>query len=434
VTNNPITIFAVGSRGDVEPYVALGLALRATDHRVRVATHPSFQELVTGNGLEFAPLERYPKRLLEGELLAAWERPRRVPATVIRDVRKIMEKVLDPFWDGFLEDCWQAGAGSGALLYSTLGFPAHDIGKCLGVPACPAFTTPATRTRGFPHPLFVTSRGARPSLVNYLSYPAAEALLWQAARSKLSAWRRRRLGLPRASVIPTTYREIKRDGRPVLYGFSSAIVPKPGEWAPQCHVTGYWFLEPLESWRPPTALGAFLGAGPPPIVMTFGSLKPKDGDARIRSVAEAIARAGKRTVLITTWGEVDAEGLPGEVFAVSEAPYSWLLPRACAVVHHGGAGTTAAAVRAGVPSVTTPFFGDQFFWAWRLAEAGLSPEPLTPERMAAGSLDAAIGAVLDDGPYRERSRAAAAAVGEERGAKCAAEVMDRYMAACPTAA
>ncbi|OWY59323.1 UDP-glucose--sterol glucosyltransferase, partial [cyanobacterium TDX16] len=167
------------------------------------------------------------------------------------------------------------------------------------------------------------------------------------------------IGLPKRSW--RTDDLIRADGSPVpvLYSYSPSVVPPPADYPASVAVTGYWFLDDAQDWQPPADLLAFLDAGAPPVYVGFGSMAGTDAAAKTRLVIAALQQSGQRGVLASGWGGLQASDLPESVFLLEQAPHDWLFPRMATVVHHGGAGTTAAGLRAGKPSVICPFIADQ---------------------------------------------------------------------------
>jgi sterol 3beta-glucosyltransferase len=236
---------------------------------------------------------------------------------------------------------------------------------------------------------------------------------------------RRTLNLPRLK----SYDMLKMaDGSdiPVLHGHSEAVLPRPDDWPQTAHVTGYWFLDVDVDWTPPAELAAFLGADPPPVYVGFGSMSGRDPERLARTVVEALQIAGLRGIIATGWGGLKAGDLPDTIFAIDEAPHAWLFPRMAAVVHHGGAGTTAAGLRAGKPTIVVPFFADQPFWGSRVHGIGAGPKPIPRRRLTAQSLAAA----MREATGSQDMIAAASQIGErirsEDGVANAVSLIERY--------
>lgn len=222
--------------------------------------------------------------------------------------------------------------------------------------------------------------------------------------------------------------ELELRGRPVLrlYPYSPAVIPTPADWDANSIATGYWFLEQTDEWTPDPALLRFLAAGPAPVYVGFGSMPAEDATAKTRVVLEALAEAGLRGVLATGWGGLSAAEVPDSVFTLDAAPHDWLFTRMAAVVHHGGAGTTGAGLRAGVPTVICPFFGDQPFWGRRVAALGVGPAPIAQKKLTAERLAAALRSATGDPEIRSRAAALSATIRREDGIGRAIEAIEAY--------
>jgi UDP:flavonoid glycosyltransferase YjiC (YdhE family) len=193
-------------------------------------------------------------------------------------------------------------------------------------------------------------------------------------------------------------------------------------------MTGYWFLDRPQGWQPPAALVDFLQAGPPPVVVGFGSITVRDPEETTVLVLSALRAARQRGLLLTGWGGLSQADLPDDVFKLEAVPHDWLFPRAAAVVHHGGAGTTAAALRAGVPSIVVPNFMDQPFWAQRVVALGAGPRPIPRNRLNAARLSAALRAAVEDESFRARAAAVGRRLRAEDGVGRAVEAFERHPA------
>ena len=212
----------------------------------------------------------------------------------------------------------------------------------------------------------------------------------------------------------------------MLNGFSEHVVPRPADWGPNVHVTGYWFPEE-EGWLPPEDLCRFIDAGSPPVFIGFGSMPVRKPEETTALLLEAIARSGVRAVLHRGWAGVGGEAPPESVFQIDYAPYGWLFPRMAAIVHHGGSGTTAAALHAGVPSIVVPFLFDQFYWGRRVADLGVGPRPIPFKQLTAEGLAEAMRVATTDPAMRERATALGAKIGAEDGLRAAVDVIHRVL-------
>lgn len=407
-----VAVLAVGSRGDVQPHVALAAGLARAGHEVTVATHVPFAALVAAQGLGFAELTANPRELIETEAAQAWIASRN-PLTFFRTLGELAR----PLALRLADDILAASGSADAIVGSSLAQAGFHVAEARGVPFVNAALQPLSPTRDFPSLLTpalgrLGPRGRRAT--HRLSALAFELPF----RSAVNDWRRTALGLAPLRELDF-YGRLEREHAPVLYGFSEVVVPKPADWGGWLHVCGYWFLPADPAWRPDAALAAFLAAGPPPVYVGFGSMRPRDPRAVSEVVARALRRAGVRGIVGTGWGGLDQGGLDvggdGDVLAVGDVPHDWLFPRCAAVVTHGGAGSTATALRAGVPSFAVPFFADQHFWGARAARLGVGPDPLPVRRLEAGALAARIRAAVAAPHLRARAAEVGRALGREDG-------------------
>lgn len=410
-----ITILTLGTRGDVQPYVALGQGLRNAGYAVTVVTAEQFGDFITGHELEFSPIDRRFLEMMDTSTgRATFEGGDRLK--VIRMAMPIMRRVL--------QDTWQGAQGADAVIYHQKILGGYHIAEKLGIPAVMAMPLPIYPTRSFANPLVSPNI---PRAFNQVSY-AINSGGKIPFMGMVNEWRKEFLDMPPRSRFASEER--LPDGRPlpVLHAYSPAVVPVPDDWPPHVTATGYWFLNDALSWKPPHDLAAFLEAGAPPIYIGFGSMVSADPAGKMAAVVEALRLTGQRGIVASGWAGLHATGLPNTIYLLDEAPHQWLFPRVAAVVHHGGAGTTAAGLRAGRPSVIAPFFGDQPFWGRRVHELGVGPEPVPQKKLTAARLASAIDAAANDSQMQARAAALGAKIRAEDGVGQAVDIITRVLA------
>ena len=420
-----VTVVAIGSRGDVQPYVALGLGLRAAGHEVRIATHKGFRGLVEGRGLGFAEVGGDPRELVATEAGIAWLESGRNPLAFFRRLGPL---VRDAGWL-VANDVLAACRDADAILGSALALAGYHVAQARGVPYLGAFLQPLYPTRAFPTVLG-SVRNLGP-VGNRLSHRLVAAAFELPFRGVTNRWRVEVLGLPPMRDLDFTAR-VARERVPTLYGFSPSVVPRPPDWPPPLHVCGAWLL-PGED-QLPAEVSAFLDDGPPPVFVGFGSMRPRDPVRASEMVAVALRRARVRGIVAAGWAELGVAGRAGmaatgdDVLVVGEVPHDRLFPRCAAVVHHGGAGTTHTALRAGTPSFAVPFFADQFFWAARSARLGVGPPPLPARDLHPTTLSAALRTATSNSRMRTAAAALATRLTHEDGVTTAVTAFHHELA------
>ncbi|WKK24179.1 glycosyltransferase [Streptomyces olivoreticuli] len=404
-----VLIAAAGSHGDVVPFVGLGHRLAAAGYEVSLATHAAFEASVRGAGLEFRGLPVNPRAELASEHGQRLLRSGAGPACVVRALRfgrRFMPELGRGLLDAVAEGC------DLVLLSATTAPLGQVVAEGMRLPSAGLSLQPLAPTAEF----FPAVAGSAVSLGRYGNRIAGGAA--QLAVDRLFAptvgQLRRQLGLPAETAGRMRRRHADR-GWPVFHGFSPLVVPRPADWAPSVSVAGYWWPHQEPGWRPSDRLCDFLQAGPPPVFVGFGSLVVDDGDWLSRVVAGALRAARVRAVVQRGWSGLSLAG--DDVLMVDEVPHAWLFPRVAAVVHHAGAGTTGAGLRAGVPSVAVPAQLDAPFWAARLAALGVGPEPVPLRELSAGRLAAALRQAVGTPAYGLRAQALADRLKTEDGAR-----------------
>ncbi|MGG6295899.1 glycosyltransferase [Leptolyngbya sp. AN02str] len=414
MANRTIAILTLGSRGDVQPYIALGLGLQQAGDRVIFVTEPSFQPWVEQYGLSFAPLRANFVQLAKSAQGKAAIVGQGNPWSLIQSTKAMMRDVL--------EDAWLAAQHADAVVYHPKALAGYHIADKLNIPGFLALMLPAySPTRAFANPaLGAHDWGA---WLNRLSYDALGKLALAPYRGLINTWRHHTLELP-----PTKH-DTHLGDRPVpkIYAYSRHVVPIPSDWDDFTLVSGYWFLPTPADWVPPEPLQAFLNVGPPPIYVGFGSMPSVDAERTTSTVLEAAKQTGQRLVLATGWGGLQAQPLPDNVYLLDAVPHDWLFPYCAAVVHHGGAGTTGAGLRAGKPTVICPFFGDQPFWGQRVYELGVGSRPIPQKRLNVEQLAGAIAQVTRDFTMQAKAAQLGQAIRAEDGIATAIHFINQHL-------
>ena len=426
-----IVMLVVGSRGDIQPFIPI--ARRLTErHRVRVATHREFRTLVEGAGIEFYPLGGDPHALMEyivktgGSIV-----PTRLEQ-LVEDVpkqRALIAEILASTWRACTEpDPERPGAPAfraDAIVANPPSYGHIHCAEALGVPLHMIFTMPWTATAAMPHPFAQITPGRRQPVKNFMSYGAVDLLVWNGMADLVNAFRMETLTLPPIERADGA-NLLEDQAVPFTYLFPERLVPRPADWEPRIDLANFTFYDRAGSYEAPRALADFLAGGEPPIYVGFGSVAVKDPAAIRHVVFTALDKCGARGIISDGWGHLAGESPPPNVFLIGDCPHDWLFPRCRAVCHHGGAGTTAAGLRAGRPTVIVPFFGDQFLWGRIVADAGAGPAPIPGDRLDAAALARAF-ETCGRPEVRERAAALGATLREIDGAELAARSFHRHL-------
>jgi UDP:flavonoid glycosyltransferase YjiC (YdhE family) len=424
-----ITLISTGTRGDVQPFAALGQGLRHAGHQVRIATHGNFAGLVKSLGLDFYNIMDDAQRL-HAEDNGRFCQSGCNPFQFTRDFLRMRAPILEEL----LENCWQASRDADVIVTSvTALFEGYCVAERLRKPLCYAFLQPTAITRHSPNcmfpewPRYLPFRG----LYNRATHVSLALYHWYLLRPILNQARERALDLPTYRLFQPPLKNLRRP--PVLYGFSPTVINKPPDWEPRHHLTGYWFLDTDSRWTPPRDLAAFLDDGPAPVVIGFGSMNDGTGAQRTKAILDALQKTRLRAVLLTGWGALEGVPRSDQFCAVESVPHDWLFPRAAAVVHHGGAGTAAACFRAGVPAVVTPFISDQGMWGRRAHELGVSPRPIAFRGQTGSAFAAALRQATEDPLMRLRAAELGGKIRAEDGIGQAVELMEQLFDESATA-
>jgi sterol 3beta-glucosyltransferase len=414
-----IAVFGLGSQGDVQPYAALGKGLKEAGHTVRLVTNENYKAIAVANGLEFCPVSGNVQDVVESPEMRSLLEKGNFLAINAYTAKMIQSVAIDWAKEGL------AACQGMDLLVSGVGGQnvARALSEKLQIPLLNAYVFPFTPTNAFPGVLFPQSISKFGGAVNRLSHHLMRQIMWQGFRKADRLAREQVFDLPAAPFFGSNNLPQFRH-YPTLYGFSPSVIPKPADWH-NTEVTGYWFLDAATDWAPPAELIAFLQAGPPPVYIGFGSMGSRKPEETADLVLQAIARTGQRAILLSGWGGLSKADLPETVFMMESVPHSWLFSQVAAVVHHGGAGTTAAGLRAGVPSIVIPFFGDQPFWGQRVATLGVGPEPIPRKQLTVERLTQAIQTAVTDRAMIRRAADLGAKIRAEDGIANAVAILGK---------
>ncbi|MGC0311866.1 glycosyltransferase [Kitasatospora acidiphila] len=395
-----IMILAAGSTGDVIPFTGLGARLVRAGHEVAIATQPRFETLVTASGLGFRPLPGELRRELK---------PMQQAAAFIREMGSGAPALAEPKVDVLLVNAttaqlgWQLAEATGAACVGALLQPVHPTGE------------------------FSSVVGGGRSLGRWGNRAAGRLALRIMDRMYDPTVRQLRagFGLPPLRAAAVRARE-ERAGWPVLYGYSTALLPRPADWRAGLEVVGNWWPEVPADAQLPSGLVDFLHDGPPPVLIGFGSMGSGEGERLSELAVAALRKAGLRGILQAGWAGLAGGDAHPDIRTVGELPHALLFPQLAAVVHHGGAGTTAAALRAGVPSLAVPILGDQPFFGRRIATLGAGPAPIPFKRLTVDRLATALTDAVSTSSYRARAAAIAERMASEDGAGRAVQLIEEW--------
>jgi UDP:flavonoid glycosyltransferase YjiC (YdhE family) len=404
----PVVIFTIGTQGDVRPCVALGQGLRRAGYPVRIVTSGNFAELVRHAGLDFFPVTADFQAMLEANNSIGDQ------GLNLREMARIFRERYTIWAANWVQEGLAASQGAGLLIgVSNSILLAKALSEALRIPFAMARLQPLTLSRILPPIMFGCSRRKVSGAVSLGAHYLIFKLLWDVMRPAINDIVRPQLKLRPYPWYGPYFRDLHQSK--VINGFSEYVLPRPADWPETSQVTGYWFFDQIQ-WTPPVALSEFLAAGPKPVYIGFGSMVSGNAAGFTQTVLDGVKKSGRRAVLATGWGALNGDEGPQDeqTFFLHHAPHDGLFPLMSGAVHHGGAGTTAAAVRAGIPSAIVPFFGDQPFWAHCLHQRGVAPPALERKTLTADALASAL-ATMQQPATIEAAAALGRAVRAENG-------------------
>jgi len=439
-----VVILVVGTHGDVLPFLWLAKVLQARQHVVRMATHETHRSVVVQHDVAFFPLAGDPKQL------SAWmveSGGTLVGEALHFEPRKLgmLHDIVHTLWPACTEADPDDSAASpfvaDAIIANPVCFGHIHCAEALGVPLHVMFPQPWLPTREFPHPMSGLPNHARPNELNFTSYKVVDESLWIGNGAMINQWRSRELLLPPIRLGTFGGNLLSRFRVPFSFMWSPSLVPAPEDWPPEARVVGAFRSPAQESRRgtqfdpqPLAGLVTWLRRGRQPIFVGFGSMVIEDADALSTMIVDAARATGLRVLVQSSWTILETQARSGGLcFDVGHVPHDWLLPKVAAVVHHGGAGTTAAGLAAGKPTLVCPFFGDQFFWGEMVRRRGVGPEPCPIDSLTTQVLASKF-EVLVSPEMQARARDMAMRMEKEDGVEAAAlhweDLLPRHQLLC----
>lgn len=413
-----ITILATGSRGDVQPFVAVGFGLQQAGHEVTFVTNAHFETWVCRYGLNFRPVHWNAQTALQSE-----QGQRMVQSGgILEAIRYFLHEVPQHLAHLQLES-WAACQDAEILFYSLLSSWGYDIAEKLKIPGMPGLLHPLIPTRAFPTQLLPVNLGGP---LNLMTHYLTEQAFWQVVRRPTNTFRRQVLGLAPLKFPETLFTVLRRQRCPLLCSLSPIVIGRPPDWPDWVQMKGYWFLPAPPGWQPPADLVNFIQNGSAPVYVGFGSMTNPAAAVMGRLVVKALKLSGQRGVLVRGWGSLDMEDASDDIFFLNEVPHDWLFPQMVAIVHHGGAGTTAAALRAGVPGVIVPHMQDQPYWGQRVYDMGVGPRPIPYGKLTVENLAQSITTAVHSQAIRERAKQVGQKIRGEDGVGQAIEAIEHY--------
>ncbi|MBN2549303.1 MAG: glycosyltransferase family 1 protein [Anaerolineales bacterium] len=412
-----ITILTYGTRGDVEPFIGLAQGLIQSGYSVRLAAPERYRALANQPEIEIIGLEGDPDQLASSMV-------RQAGASWPRMVQVVSQHIL-PIAVRVLQQVREACQGTDAIVHSFLMTDAgHQMAVEFGIPEFSAQFFPIySPTNEFPSVVF-------PDLplgpvYRRLTHDLTTATFRYGSRMLYSWLCRSYPGLPRLSRWAFSKEE--RYKTPLLYAFSRHVIPQPQDWPASSIITGYWFTNSSHSWAPPQELVSFLQRDPPPVYLSFGSMLPDPEDRFLELFAQVLAEIGRSGICSVKGIPPEQPVLQGSLLMTGSLPHDWLFPQVGLAVHHGGAGTTAAVLRAGIPGIVVPFTADQAFWGRRVEALGVSPGPIPWRKLTRARLLAAMQAALSNPVMRQRAHDLGEALHQEDGIANAVAVIRKSL-------
>ena len=408
-----IHMICVGSTGDVRPYLVLGRELKARGHEISICAFKEFESAVLNEGFLFRPINADVRALMSSLMNGS------TGVGFLKQVRDSLVDIIDPF----LSDLDAGCEGAEAIIGTYLGQVFYSLAEVRHIPFIQTHYFPMDKNAETP---ISSAPGQHAGKAwNLASYQIGYLLISAMEKYYLSDWRaahgmspRRLEGKPRYDLNGHTV--------PVLYAMSPLVMPRPAHWGENIHMTGYWLDKSFSNFEPDEKLKNFLAAGEKPVYIGFGSMCSGDMDDTLQIVLDAVKKSGVRAVLSSGWGGTTIPESE-DICSADFVPHDWLFRQVSAVVHHGGAGTTAAGIQAGCPTLVIPFGGDQPFWAGRVMDLNIGPKAIPRDKLTVNKLSKALIDLTTTKKYRVAARELGERLALENGAVIAANIIEHEL-------
>ena len=409
------TMITIGSTGDVRPYVLLGRELQSRGHEVKITSFAPFREMVEKAGLKFHPISGDVTRMM-----ASIMKPGVTGFTYLQHFESAIRDVAGPLLRDLQTSCEDAEA----IVCTFFGSTAYSIAEKNHIPCIQTQYYPMDYNASVP---ISSAPGLKLGKAwNKTTYKVGYLLINTLEKRYLTGWRREQ-GMRVRKIRPRPDYTINGHTIPVLYAMSPLLLPRPLAWNEHIHMTGFWTSQEKEPFTPPAELAEFLEKGPQPVYIGFGSMVSGDMGKTLAMVLAAIRESGVRAVLAKGWGGSDIQ-VPKSVYLADYVPHDWLFEQVSAVVHHGGAGTTAAGLKAGKPTLVIPFGGDQPFWGSRVRALGCGPKPIRRENLTVEKLAKGLTELTATPAYGVAAQELGIRLNQENGTANAADIIEREIA------
>jgi len=408
-----ITMICIGSTGDVRPYIVLGRELKARGHEITICAFADFEPVILKEGFHFKPVNGDVKALMANLMNGS------TGVGFLKQVRDSLIDIIDPF----LEDLEAACDGAEAIIGTYLGQVFQSLAEVRHIPYIQTHYFPMDKNPETPITSAPGQHGGK--AWNLASYQLGHFVVSVMEKYYLADWREKHGMSPRKLEATPKY-QLNGHTIPVLYAISPLVMPRPATWGENIHMTGFWRDDRDIDFTPSPELSAFLEAGEKPIYVGFGSMVSGDMGETLEIVLDAIRDSGVRAILSKGWGGKDIP-VSDNVFVADFVPHDWLFNHVAAVVHHGGAGTTAAGIQAGCPTLVVPFGGDQPFWAGRVKDLGIGPKAIPRDKLTVSRLSKALTDLTSTKKYRVAARELGERLRLEQGHIIAANIVEHEL-------